>query len=347
MSAFARQLLMEWKCLGLPAAGERIIIAVSGGADSTALLLALDELVQTRRLSLTLTVAHLNHGLRGTDSEQDALWVAELSERLGYEFTLGKIDVRARAADVVDNLEQAARRARYEFLTDAAARCEAVAVLTAHTMDDQAETLLLRLMRGSGADGLGSMEPVRSFDKENAVLLARPLLRWARRVETEGYCRELGVAFRVDAMNDDESLARVRVRKQLLPLMRTFNGRITEALSRTAALLRDDATALRLEAEKLLEEASDAATSGRLALRVNVLAGAHVSVRRRALRLWIARRRGDTRRLELVHLLAVEKLLFGERGGRVADLPGGSFIERKRGLICFQAEKVEKGSRGV
>jgi tRNA(Ile)-lysidine synthase len=344
INSFARKLLAEWKRLQLPVTGQHVLVAVSGGADSTALLLALDELLRAQRILLKITVAHLNHGLRGEEGEQDARWVAELARGLGYEIALGERDVRGRAAEQKDNLEQAARRARYEFLTDAAVRYEACAVLTAHTMDDQAETFLMRLMRGSGLDGLGGIEPARVLDKEKAILLVRPLLRWARRELTEDYCRVRGIAFRVDAMNVDERFARVRVRRQLVPLMQSFNGRIVEALSRTTGLLREDASVLQVAAQELLDEAVDDKTSGALALRVDVLSSAHASVRRRALRQWIARARGDTRRLELVHLLAVEKLLFGTRGGRVAELPGGGRVERKRGYLFFH---VEKGDSGV
>jgi tRNA(Ile)-lysidine synthase len=143
-------------------------------------------------------------------------------------------------------------------------------------------------------------------------------------------------------MNEDEAFARVRVRRQLLPLLETFNVRAVETLARTARLLRDDAEALQAEARELLKAASARNTSGQPSLCVNMLASAHASVRRRALRLWLAHARGDLRRLELVHLLGVEKLLFGERGGRVAELPGAGRVERKRGWLIFHAEKVEK-----
>ncbi len=341
MSSFARRLLSEWKRLRLPLAGEHVVVAVSGGADSVALLLALDELLRAQKLSLRVTVAHLNHGLRGEAGAADARWVTELARSLDYEIVIGNLDVRELARERRDNLEQAARRARYSFLSEVAQERGAQAVLTAHTMDDQAETVLLRLMRGSGVDGLGGIEPVRVLDKERDVLLVRPLLRWARRALTEDYCRAREMDFRVDEMNADEAFARVRVRKQLLPLMQTFNGRIIETLSRTAGLLREDASALRLAAGELLKAASDEKTEAML--NVKVLASAESSVRRRALRQWLARMRGDTRRLELVHLLEVEKLVFGERGGRIAELPGGSKVERRRGQLYFHVEKEDSG----
>ncbi|MGA9997776.1 MAG: tRNA lysidine(34) synthetase TilS [Pyrinomonadaceae bacterium] len=360
LSVFARYLLSEWKRLELPLTEQRFVIAVSGGADSTALLLALAELLKARRLSVSLIVAHLDHGLREEAGRGDARWVAALARELGVESVVESADVRGRAAALRDNLEQAARRARYQFLAEVASRVQSRFVLTAHTMDDQAETFLLRLMRGSGADGLGSIKPLRVLDErsgiENGALLVRPMLRWARRAETEKYCRERGVEFRVDEMNTDERFARVRVRRELLPLMQTFNGRIVEALSRAAELLREESDALSRAAAELLERASEDAkeeggevkteSSGTEAsepptLRVDVLASAPRAVRLRALRQWIAAGRGDLRRLELVHLEAVEHLLDGARGGRVAQLPGGAMVERRRGTLRLEIKRLK------
>jgi tRNA(Ile)-lysidine synthase len=353
VSRFSWRLLDEWKRLALPVADERVVVAVSGGADSAALLLALDELLRTGRLGLQLIVAHLDHGLREEVGEEDARWVKALAKELGVEVEVGRADVKERAAGVGDNLEQAARRARYEFLAEVAERLGARVVLTGHTMDDQAETVLLRLLRGSGAEGLGGIEPVRVLVAKGGVQLARPLVGWARRAETEEYCRERGVEFRVDVMNEDERFARVRVRRRLLPLLESFNPRVVESLSRTAELLRDDAAVLNAAAEELLSAASEegnVAESEKSAsilvpLSVDVLGRASKAVRRRALRLWLARGRGDLRRLEMVHLVGVEKLLAGERGGRVAELPGGCFVERRRGRLFLKNRIQESESR--
>jgi tRNA(Ile)-lysidine synthase len=336
LSRFASRLLAQWKRLALPLQGARVMVAVSGGADSVALLLALDELLTVERLSLSLTVAHLDHGLRAS-SLDDARWVEDLARSLGYEFELERAEVKERAAETQDNLEQAARRARYDFLSRLSARLDCRAVLMAHTMDDQAETVLLRLLRGSGAEGLGGMEPVRVFNAQSGTLLARPLLNWARRSETEGYCRARAIEFRADEMNEDETFARVRVRRRLLPLMQGFNARVVEALARTAELLREDARALDTQAGLLLLEAYKASTADG-GLSIKVLAAAPVSLRRRALRLWLKESRGDLRRLEMVHLLAVERLFSGERGGRVAELPGGGRVSRRQGCIFFHAK---------
>jgi len=326
-----------------------VLVAVSGGADSTALLLALEELKRTGLLQVDLTAAHLDHGLRGEAGADDARWVERLARGHGFECLVGRASLSERMRESRENLEQEARRARYEFLAESARACEARAVLAAHTLDDQAETVLLRLLRGSGAEGLAGMAPERTLEAGGRVALRRPLLTWARRADTEGYCRERGVEFRADAMNEDERFARVRVRRRLLPLLETFNPRAAEALARTAALLREDSAVLDDLAAALLEEAraeasdssregSPEAAAGAYPLKVEALARAAPALRRRALRLWLARSRGDLRRLSRAHLHGVERLLEGSRGGRVAELPGGSRVERRRGLLHFRPD---------
>lgn len=361
LSSFARRLSQAWRRLSLPVTrGERVVVAVSGGADSSALLLAFDELIKSKRLALTLKVAHLDHELRGAAGASDALWVEELARGLGYEVVVGRAAVARRASETRDNLEQAARRERYEFLGRVAREWEAHAVVVGHTLDDQAETMLLALLRGSGARGLGGMRERRGFrEAEDKLLLVRPLLNWARRAETVKYCESRGVAVRADEMNEDEGFARVRVRRQLLPLLETFNPRAVETLARTAGLLRREADALEnLGGNLLLEASRDARTitgektalkdtqlhgEDAPALSVEVLRGASEAVRGYALRGWLAARRGNLRRIESVHIEAIEKLLTDGRGGRVAELPGGSRVERRRGLLLFHAGEQKDG----
>ncbi|MDT7542167.1 MAG: tRNA(Ile)-lysidine synthase [Acidobacteriota bacterium] len=367
ITKFARRLLAEWRALGLPRNSARVVVAASGGADSTALLLALAELKGRRLISVELKVAHLDHGLRREAGAEDARWIESLTGNLGFEFASARAGVKERARTTRDNLEQAARRERYEFLSQVAHEWGAQLVVTGHTLDDQAETVLLALLRGSGADGLSGMRPARALcDDDPSLLLARPLLGWARRAETREYCAVHCVAPREDEMNDDERFARVRVRKQMIPLLETLNPRAVEAVARAAGLLREDADALEAEASELLCEAKDESARRRvvrdegpvagkdrvdaesdieregrsaLPLRVEVLLRATTAVRRRALRRWLALARGNLRRIELSHVVALEKLLEGERGGRVAELPGGGRVERRGRWILFRMEK--------
>ena len=341
INRFASLLLVDWRRLKLPTANETVVVAVSGGADSTALLLALNELKSAGKLSVTVCVAHLDHKLRKT-SGQDARWVSALAAKLGYECVVGRSKVAEIARANNDNLEQAARQARYAFLERTAKRKSARYVLTAHTMDDQAETVLMRLMRGSAGAGLGGMEAMRPLTPNSSIQLVRPLL-WARRSDTEGYCRLRRTEYLVDEMNSDPALSRVRVRQQLLPLMQSFNNRIVEALSRTAAQLREDRAVLFSDADELLQRASlssedDGDKTKPPALNVKLLSDEPAALRRRALRQWLSNARGSARRLEMVHLLAVEKLLEGSVGGRTVELPGGGRVKRSKNRLEFESE---------
>jgi len=343
INQFPRMLLAEWRKLKLPLSGETIVVAVSGGADSTALLLAIEELSRYQKLAVEICVAHLDHRLRKS-SAKDAKWVSELAQKLGFRAVIGRSKVADDARAASDNLEQAARNARYAFLERTAKKVSAKYVLTAHTMDDQAETVLLRLMRGSAGLGLGGMEALRPLSKTSNIKLVRPLL-WARRLETEDYCRIRKTQFLVDEMNDDQTFARVKVRKQLLPLMQSFNQKVVEALSRTATQLREDGAVLSNNSGALLEQAAVSNQQGDvddetkpLALDVKVLANAPPALRRRALRQWLSDARGSARRLEMVHLLAVERLLEGAAGGRVVELPQGGRVRRIRNRLEFESE---------
>src|SRR5215471_1178865 len=180
LSSFARKLLREWKSLHL-SGHSIVIVAVSGGADSVALLLALSELVRAGKTEIGIVVAHLNHKLRGSESDADARWVAGLAKQLGHPGVVACADIKRRAAKLNENLEQTARRFRYEFLGKAARSHEARLIVTAHTMNDQAETVLINMIRGSGGAGLGGIDPLRPLTADSKIFLARPLLSWARR----------------------------------------------------------------------------------------------------------------------------------------------------------------------
>jgi tRNA(Ile)-lysidine synthase len=206
------------------------VVAVSGGADSVALLRTLANSPQ----SAGLTIAHLNHRLRGADSDADAAFVAALCP--GLPHFLDAIDVSAAADKAGDNLEAIARQIRYDFLVRVARQTGASWVATAHTRDDQAETVLHRLIRGSGLRGLRGIAERRELAP--GVRLVRPLLTLSRE-DVIAYLRAIGQPWREDATNRDTRFTRNRIRHELLPLLRTFNPAIEEVLSRTAAQAKE------------------------------------------------------------------------------------------------------------
>jgi tRNA(Ile)-lysidine synthase len=353
LSGFARRLRREWRALDLPTEPRKTaVLAVSGGADSTALLSACSELKTAKKLDLNFTVAHFNHCLRGAESDADAEFVENLAARFDFEFVCGEWNRKFEIADLKENLEQAARNARYQFLIGMAGKSGAFAVLTGHTLNDQAETFLLRLLRGSGLEGLGAMRQVRNAEKlqeqniaqdknnsalhtpHSALVLVRPLLNWATREATEEYCRARNIEFRVDSMNKDGNFARVRVRHELLPLLKTFNPKIVEQLAQTALFLGEDAEELNLAAKKLLETA---ATDS--ALDTKVLKKTSAAQRRRAIRLWIKKARGSLQKLEAKHLIAIDNLLMRGEGNSFLELPGNEIVLKKRGLLVFERRK--------
>lgn len=202
------------------------VLAVSGGADSVAMLRAARQLPQLAGTA----VAHFNHQLRGAESDADAAFVKTLAG--DWPFYAGTADVRAAAAVNGENIEATARRLRYAFLLESARAAGASWVATAHTADDQAETVLHRMIRGSGLRGLRGIAPVRPLGA--GVLLIRPMLD-VTRADVLAFLKETNQPWREDATNQDQAYTRNRIRHELLPLLKTFNPQLTDALGRLAA----------------------------------------------------------------------------------------------------------------
>jgi tRNA(Ile)-lysidine synthase len=209
----------------------RVLVALSGGSDSVALAYLLAELAQRNELRVA-GIVHLNHQLRPAADDEEA-FCGELAARFGWPFRAGRADVAARARAERRSVEDAARAARYEFFEEARLRLEADAIALGHTRDDQAETFLLRLIRGAGSRGLSGMHPRRGQ-------IIRPLLDCRRR-DLRSFLEERGVPFVHDESNDDVSIPRNRVRAELLPFLeRRFNPSIVDVLADEASLAREE-----------------------------------------------------------------------------------------------------------
>ncbi|MGH9566515.1 MAG: tRNA lysidine(34) synthetase TilS, partial [Candidatus Angelobacter sp.] len=213
--------------------GERVAVAVSGGADSVALLRLLLEL--SSELGIVLLAAHFHHGIRGEEADADQQFVSDLCGRFGLELYSGSGDAPAYARECRVSLETAARDLRHHWFAGLIRENKAEKIATAHTLDDQAETVLMRVIRGPGARGLGG---IASFHAEKR--LVRPLLKVTRR-EVEQYLNRLGQTWREDLSNLDLKHMRNRIRKQLLPLLEQFNPSIRQTLAELAEIAQGEA----------------------------------------------------------------------------------------------------------
>ncbi len=244
VSTLAQSVLAHLRVHGWLRPGDRVGVAVSGGADSVALLRALLEL--RGELGIVLLVVHFNHTLRGDESEDDHAFVSELARERGLELHDARGDVAQRAAEFSLSTEAAARAARYEFFWSLLESGRLDKIATAHTLDDQAETVLLRLIRGTGTRGMGGIQPHltspapagRTPSQTSRGAIIRPLLR-VHRQEVELYLKSLGQAWREDSSNRDLHHTRNRVRQRLMPLLeKEFNPEIAERLAEFADIAR-------------------------------------------------------------------------------------------------------------
>jgi tRNA(Ile)-lysidine synthase len=236
-------------------AGERVCAAVSGGADSVALLLALVEANRAKEsLGVVLSAVHVHHGLRGAEADADEAFVRQLCEHFDVPHVVERVDVAARQAAEREGLEEAARELRYAVFWELMKSGKADVVATAHTLDDQAETVVMKLLRGAWTEGIGGIAPVvETAGQEQRGRMVRPLLS-VRRVEVEAYLRQRGQTWREDATNRDVSLTRNRVRHELMPTLRKFNPGIEVALARLSQIARDEEAFWQAEVARVLPQ---------------------------------------------------------------------------------------------
>jgi len=303
--------------LQLLEAGDCILVAVSGGADSLALAAAVA--IEGKELALKVIGATVDHQLQKNSGTQAQEVAVQLSG-LGIESTeILEVDV-----EIVNGMEASARTARYQALSELAARVEAKYVLLGHTRDDQAESVLLGLARGSGTRSLSAMAEV------NGIYL-RPLLSLTRE-ESVGACNELGLKYWNDPQNEDTSYTRVRVRKIVLPVIEKELGPgISAALARSAALLRDDADALDALAEEVFAELPESD------VEVAPLELLPRAIRTRVLRSLIYRAGAPAGTLTAEHVAAVEALISAWHGQGEVSLPGNVKVGRISGRLSLSS----------
>jgi tRNA(Ile)-lysidine synthase len=333
----AQRLLVLLKRTHLLRPGERLGVAVSGGADSVALLRLLLELRE--ELGCVLCVVHFNHKLRGRASQADEKFVARLAAQHGLEFFVATENIAARAKRERGNLEDVARRARYTFFERLVQERRLDRVAVAHTADDQAETVLAHILRGTGLAGLGGIHPT-------AGIVLRPLLQ-IRRADLRAYLRRKHQTWREDATNRDTHRMRARIRHKLMPsLEKTFQPAVVEHLCQLAEFAREDEAYL--EGQSALRE-KQFAQPMQNAVRLALPDFLHEprAIQTRLLRRIVERLKPRSGQLSATHVAALLALAEHPGSGRSLQLPGGVEVRREsQTLVFLPAAKLPPVSQG-
>ena len=294
--------------------GEKVVLGVSGGADSIAMLCALNELIE---YGLDLIVAHLNHGIRGDEAKRDADFVKETAKKLGLTYVYGEVDTLKYKEEHGLSLEDAARTLRYKFFDQVISKHYATKLATAHTMDDQAETVLMRLIRGSGSRGLSGIPPV-----SNNII--RPLLETSR-AQIEEYLRSKGIKWVEDSTNESDEHLRNRIRQELIFELEKYNPQIKETLSRTADILRAEDEFITSEALRHFENTfkqNGSELIGNLDQYKNIDKPLRFSL----LRIAIEKFSKSLKNISSTHIVSADDFLLSEAASGEIDLPGESLI---------------------
>ena len=308
------------KKYGLIQNGDRIVVGVSGGPDSVVLLYLL--LALSKDLKITLHIAHLDHMLR-KDSCKDREFVEGLAKKLSISCTCAKINVKTISKK--GSLEEIARDARLSFFFKVAKEIKAVKIALGHNLDDQAETVLMRIIRGTGLYGLSGILPKRVISGNTII---RPLIE-VRRKEIEGFLNKRRIKPRIDSSNAQDVYFRNRIRKDLLPyLEKKYNGNIKEILSNMAESVGLDYDYLSGIAERAMRQS-------KAGLRVDKLLKLHPAIRRLVIRRAIARVKGDTRRINFQHTREIEDLISNRPVNSVVDLPKGVSVIKRKYLFFY------------
>ncbi len=252
-----------------------VVVAVSGGADSVALLHVLHKIKQTKAFEFNLCAAHLNHGLRGAESDEDAEFVKRLTKTLNIPAIIKSIDINALAEKVCLSVEETARIERYKFLEDCAHKFGAAYVAVAHSADDNAETVLHRIIRGTGLLGLGGIKPERAISPSSEIKLVRPFLStWKKEILL--YIEENRIGYREDSSNISKNYYRNKIRLELLPLLETdYNNQINRALLNLAEICNDNCEFVNEMSDSLCKSAVIEQNSDFAVFDNKVLSAAH------------------------------------------------------------------------
>ncbi len=311
---------------------DALVVGVSGGPDSVCVLYLLKSIQKEFRFSLH--VAHLNHMLRGKESQKDADFVLSLAKKLSFPVTIKALE--AGGLSNQGSLEEAARKARLDFLFEIARKVKAKKIVLGHNLDDQAETVLMRIVRGSGLMGLSGILPKRSMGR---VTIIRPLLEISRN-EIERFLKKKKIAPRIDATNAVEVYFRNKIRHRLLPQLKTYNPNIKKVLANMAENVALDYEYLLSKASIVFEKLKVSNTKPLLTLKLEKLQKLHPALLNMVLRLAYEARKGDTRRLAYQHIKELKELLYQRPDGAIVDLPFLISVKKQLRYIYFYRRRL-------
>lgn len=311
--------------------GDKIVLGISGGPDSVCLLHILNRLKE--KLDIELYVAHLNHQIRGIEAQKDALYVADICEKMGITYFLKSIDVPKYCKDNGLSIEEGARKLRYEMFNEIKQKTKSNKIAIGHNLNDQAETVLMRIMRGTGLQGLRGIE----YSRENGII--RPLLDVERK-EIEDYCEIHNLNPRIDESNLENIYTRNKIRLELIPYMKdNFNTNLIESIVRMSNNLRADSDYIESDAEEKFKNICKV-SSDSVEVDINSFNKLHNAIKVRVLRKGIKSILGDTNFIDQKHIDDVMEFESESKINKMLTLPRGVFVYRRKSSILLTTTEI-------
>lgn len=311
--------------------GDKIVLGISGGPDSVCLLHILNRLKE--KLNIELYAAHMNHQIRGIEAQKDALYVADLCDKMGITYFVKSIDVPKYCSDNGLSIEEGARKLRYEMFDEIKQKTKSNKIAIGHNLNDQAETVLMRIMRGTGLQGLRGIEYVR----ENGII--RPLLDVERK-EIEDYCEVHNLNPRIDESNLENIYTRNKIRLELIPYMKdNFNTNLIESIVRMSNNLRSDSDYIESDAEEKFKDICKV-SSDSVEVDINSFKKLHNAIKVRVLRKGIKSILGDTNFIDQKHIDDVMEFESESKINKMLTLPRGVFVYRRKNSILITTTEI-------
>ncbi len=312
--------------------GDKIVLGLSGGPDSVCLLHVLNRL--KKDFNIEIYAAHLNHQIRGIEAQKDALYVSKLCEDMGIIFFVKSINVPKYCENEGLSLEEGARKLRYEMFYEIKDKIKANKIAIGHNLNDQAETVMMRIMRGTGLKGLKGIDYIR----DNCII--RPILD-VERNEIEEYCEAYNLNPRIDKTNLENIYTRNKIRLDLLPYMKdNFNSNVIESIVRMSNSLKSDNDYIEKEAEAKFREVSNIKEKGFVEINLDDFVCLHDAIKVRVLRNSIKHILGDTNFVDQRHIEDIMSLEDNSKVNKMLTLPRNIFVYRKKDCIILTNEEI-------